>query len=65
MVHVVQEKRIIMNILITGHSGFIGSHTAEYFMEQGHIVYGVARSLGPCNHHNTIWTLPITTHYQD
>ncbi len=40
-----------MNILITGHSGFIGSHTAEYFMEQGHIVYGVARSLGPCNHH--------------
>ncbi len=39
-----------MNILITGHSGFIGSHTAEYFMKQGHIVYGVARSLGPCNH---------------
>jgi len=34
-----------MNILITGHSGFLGSHTAKYFMEQGHVVYGVSRSL--------------------
>ncbi|KKK91691.1 hypothetical protein LCGC14_2710390, partial [marine sediment metagenome] len=40
-----------MNILITGHSGFIGSHTADYFLEQGHIVYGIARSLRPnCPH---------------
>ena len=40
-----------MNILITGHSGFIGSHTAKYFMEQGHMVYGVSRSLIPnCPH---------------
>ena len=33
-----------MNILITGHSGFIGSGTADYFVEQGHVVYGVSRS---------------------
>jgi UDP-glucose 4-epimerase len=36
-----------MNILITGHSGFIGGHTADYFKEQGHIVYGVSRALRP------------------
>jgi UDP-glucose 4-epimerase len=41
-----------MNILITGHSGFIGGATAKYFTEQGHIVYGVSRSLMPnCPHH--------------
>ena len=41
-----------MNILITGHSGFIGGATAKYFMEQGHVVYGVSRSLMPnCPHH--------------
>ena len=34
-----------MNILITGHSGFIGSHTADYFLEKGHVVFGVARAL--------------------
>jgi nucleoside-diphosphate-sugar epimerase len=34
-----------MNILITGHSGFLGSHTANYFKEKGHKVYGVSRSL--------------------
>ena len=42
-----------MNILITGHSGFIGSGTADYFVEQGHIVYGVSRSARPpssCSH---------------
>ncbi|WP_372742587.1 NAD-dependent epimerase/dehydratase family protein [Neptunomonas sp.] len=39
-----------MNILITGHSGFIGSHTASYFVQRGHTVYGVSRSLNPdCN----------------
>ena len=41
-----------MNILITGHSGFIGGATAKHFMEQGHMVYGVSRSLMPdCPHH--------------
>ena len=41
-----------MNILVTGHSGFIGGATARYFMEQGHMVYGVSRSLAPdCPHH--------------
>ena len=40
-----------MNILITGHSGFIGGHTARYFVEQGHVVYGVSRSSIPnCTH---------------
>ena len=40
-----------MNILITGHSGFIGSQTAQYFIDKGHIVYGVSRSLHPvCSH---------------
>lgn len=34
-----------MNVLITGHSGFIGGHVADYFHERGHIVYGVSRSL--------------------
>ncbi|KKL70670.1 hypothetical protein LCGC14_2102590 [marine sediment metagenome] len=33
-----------MNVLITGHSGFIGGHTADYFTEMGHVVFGVARS---------------------
>ena len=36
-----------MNILITGHSGFIGGAAAKYFMERGHIIYGVSRSLRP------------------
>ena len=50
-----------MNILITGHSGFLGSHTANYFMEQGHVVYGVSRSLSPnCSHHQ--YNLDITDH---
>ena len=41
-----------MNILITGHSGFIGGAVAKYFMEQGHIIYGVSRSLSPdCPYH--------------
>ncbi len=40
-----------MNILITGHSGFIGRHIADYFLEQGHVVCGVARSMRPnCLH---------------
>ena len=44
-----------MNILITGHSGFIGSHTANYFIQQGHIVYGVSRSLmSNCQHHQYV-----------
>lgn len=30
-----------MKILVTGAAGFIGSHTAEYFAEQGHTVYGL------------------------
>ncbi len=30
-----------MNVLITGAAGFIGSHMAEYLIEQGHTVYGV------------------------
>jgi UDP-glucose 4-epimerase len=34
-----------MNVLITGHAGFIGSHVADYFHERGHIVFGVGRSL--------------------
>lgn len=48
-----------MNILITGHSGFIGRHTAEHFIQQGHVVYGVSRSLAPdCLHHQ--YTLDVT-----
>ncbi len=34
-----------MNILITGHSGFIGGHTARHFTEKGHVVHGVSRAL--------------------
>ena len=34
-----------MNILITGHSGFFGDHTAKYFKKMGHKVYGMSRSL--------------------
>lgn len=34
-----------MNILITGHSGFLGDHTARYFKKMGHKVYGASRSL--------------------
>lgn len=30
-----------MNILITGAAGFIGSHTCEYFISQGHSVFGL------------------------
>ena len=50
-----------MNILITGHSGFLGSHTASYFMKQGHMVYGVSRSLSPnCPYHQ--YCMDITDH---
>lgn len=30
-----------MNIVVTGVAGFIGSHTAEAFLRDGHVVYGV------------------------
>ena len=30
-----------MNILVTGAAGFIGSHTCEHFVEQGHQVIGI------------------------
>ncbi len=30
-----------MKLLITGSAGFIGSHTAEYFVEKGYEVYGL------------------------
>ena len=41
-----------MNILVTGHSGFIGGAVANYFAEQCHVVYGVSRSLSPnCIYH--------------
>jgi len=33
------------NVLITGISGFIGSHLARKLRAQGHIVYGISRSL--------------------
>ncbi len=29
-----------MNIIMTGHHGYIGSHLAPYLEEKGHIVYG-------------------------
>jgi len=32
-----------MKILITGISGFVGSHLAEYLLSQGHEVYGIVR----------------------
>ena len=48
-----------MNILITGHSGFIGGGAAKYFIEQGHVVYGVSRSLmADCPHHQ--YSMDIT-----
>ena len=34
-----------MNVLITGHSGFLGDHTARYFMKKGYKVYGLSRSI--------------------
>jgi nucleoside-diphosphate-sugar epimerase len=34
-----------MNVLITGHSGFLGDHTAKYFISKGHKVYGLSRSI--------------------
>lgn len=44
-----------MNVLITGHSGFIGSQTAAYFVKMGHEVYGASRSLLPdCPHRQYI-----------
>ena len=32
-----------MNALITGITGFVGSHMAEYLLEQGVEVYGIKR----------------------
>lgn len=44
-----------MNVLITGHSGFIGSQVAAYFVKRCHDVYGVSRSLLPdCQHRQYI-----------
>ena len=34
-----------MNVLITGHSGFLGDHTAKYFLDKGHKVFGLSRSI--------------------
>ena len=34
-----------MNVLITGHSGFLGDHTAKYFIDKGHKVFGLSRSI--------------------
>jgi len=34
-----------VNILVTGHSGFIGGHIARHFAECGHVVHGVSRAL--------------------
>lgn len=34
-----------MNVLITGHSGFLGDHTARFFQNNGHKVYGLSRSI--------------------
>ena len=34
-----------MNVLITGHSGFLGDHTAKYFINKGHKVFGLSRSI--------------------
>jgi len=48
-----------MNVLITGHSGFIGGHTADYFAEMGHVVFGVARSSNPTSTYRQ-YSLPIT-----
>lgn len=36
-----------MNVLITGHSGFLGDHTAKHFLRKGCKVYGISRSLRP------------------
>lgn len=35
-----------MRILITGITGLIGSHLAEFLVQNGHIVYGVVRTRG-------------------
>ena len=35
-----------MNALITGITGFVGSHMAEYLLEQGVEVYGIKRCIG-------------------
>ena len=34
-----------MNVLVTGHSGFLGDHVAKYFQSKGHKVYGLSRSI--------------------
>ena len=40
-----------MNILITGHTGFLGKHLSEKFLQKGHKVFGVSRSItNDCRH---------------
>lgn len=36
-----------MNVLVTGHSGFLGGHVVDTFVENGHTVYGASRALNP------------------
>ena len=47
-----ENNQNIMNILVTGSSGFIGSHLVSELKEKGHRVYGVSRSEGYdiCDH---------------
>jgi len=50
----------MVNVIITGADGFVGSYTTRYFLDQGIAVLGIGRDETPCR----LQTHPLLTYMQ-